>query len=249
MASSDPQPFPADAIIRVESAASTMDEARALSRGRPRGAVMAGVQTAGRGRLPGRSWVSAPGESLLATAWLPAADFGRRPPSLVAGLALVLALEDWAAADGIVAAPPLRVRWPNDIVADGRKLAGILCESSSGTVYVGMGVNLAQEAFPGAFRTPPASLRLLYGAWPGAERLLGFVLPRLSSSAADDDWLDAIRPRLAFLDAPVAFMPGLGDREAVPGTFRGVDGDGAALVETPAGLRRFASGELRPAAY
>ena len=103
--------------------------------GRAEGLVaVADEQSAGRGRL-GRTWIAAPGAALLASVLL--------RPDLPAERRHLVTL---AAA---VAAADARVKWPNDLVVDDRKLAGILAEADGmGAVIVGMGLNLRAGAFP-----------------------------------------------------------------------------------------------------
>lgn len=128
---------------------STMDVAANLAaRGAPHGAVVqADVQTAGRGRQ-GRTWIAAPGSALL-TSWIlrhsgVSADTGALSP-LVA-LAVIRALRKLAPQ------APAQLKWPNDVLIDGRKVAGILLTSraspSGGVVVAGIGVNLRSVAIP-----------------------------------------------------------------------------------------------------
>jgi BirA family biotin operon repressor/biotin-[acetyl-CoA-carboxylase] ligase len=139
-----------------------MDESRRLAaRGEPHGTVLcAGLQEAGRGRRS-RSWIAAAGESLLFTILLRYPSFSTQPRAITlkAGLALSQAVEDFA--------PPLsgrvRVKWPNDLMIDSRKAAGILTEGDGEIVYIGMGVNVAQTVFPEAFRAKATSLALALG--------------------------------------------------------------------------------------
>ena len=117
-----------------------LEEARL---GAPEGVVaVADEQTAGRGRL-GRSWVAPPGASLLVSALLRPA----LPPeslalaTMAAGLACIAAVRTLG---GIEAG----LKWPNDVVVDDRKLAGILAEKDGDAVVVGMGCNVQWDVFP-----------------------------------------------------------------------------------------------------
>ena len=163
-----------------------------LVRGLPEGAVAAAdVQTAGRGRR-GRGWTSPPGAGLLFSLSLRP----ERPPEELAPLSLVLA-DAVAAACGADAA----VRWPNDVVIGGRKLAGVLPELRDGQVIAGIGinVNLRAEDLPPAARVQPTSLLLERGQVVDRAQLLADVL-----AEADDD------ARVAVLDdalAPLAPEP------------------------------------------
>ncbi len=105
--------------------------------------AVADEQTAGRGRL-GRSWVATPGAALLVSVLL-RPDLPPERRHLVTLAAAVAAADAVRAVGGFDA----RVKWPNDLVVDDRKLAGILAEADgSGAVIVGMGLNLRADAFP-----------------------------------------------------------------------------------------------------
>ncbi|MBI4575594.1 MAG: biotin--[acetyl-CoA-carboxylase] ligase [Planctomycetes bacterium] len=139
---------------------STNDEAARLARsGAPEGTlVIAREQTAGRGRH-GRAWFSPAGGGLWASLVLrPRGSSGRvHPITLLAGL---------AAAEAVEAVAGLRagLKWPNDLVAGGRKLGGLLCERiedprPAGALILGLGLNtnLARESFPEALRESATS--------------------------------------------------------------------------------------------
>jgi BirA family biotin operon repressor/biotin-[acetyl-CoA-carboxylase] ligase len=135
----------------------TCPSTQELARGLPQGGVAAcDVQTAGRGRL-GRTWVSPPGAGILFSLSLEP----RTPPDRLPPLTLVVA-------DAVCAAlaPEAAVRWPNDVVADGRKLAGVLAEVRGGRAVVGVGVNanLTEADLPAGARVAATSLLLLRGA-------------------------------------------------------------------------------------
>ncbi len=113
--------------------------------GAPEGVVaVADEQTAGRGRL-GRAWVAPPGASLLVSVLLRPLLPAERVHlvTLAAALAAIDALPDAGA----------RVKWPNDVVVDDRKLAGVLAEADgAGAVVVGMGLNVRDDWFPADLR-------------------------------------------------------------------------------------------------
>ena len=104
--------------------------------------------------------------------------------SLVGGLAVAEAL---AASTGVRA----RIRWPNDLLVDGRKVCGILAEAASGAdarahhVILGIGINLRQSAFPESLAERATSLRLVTGRDHDAAALLAAVLGRLEARYAD----------------------------------------------------------------
>lgn len=135
----------------VERTGST--NADLLARGGPEGQVLvAEEQTAGRGRM-GRSWVSQPGASLTFSVLIrpvpvPPARRGWLP--LLTGVAVATAVRS-------VAGVPATLKWPNDVLAGDRKLAGILAEQSGDAVVIGIGVNVATP--PDALPVSAAGLR------------------------------------------------------------------------------------------
>jgi len=116
-------------IVRLASTPSTQEVARGLPLG---SAVVADHQTAGRGRL-GRTWEAPPGTALLASFVLPA----RPLASLAAGVAAAHAC-----------GPASRLKWPNDVLLGGAKLAGLLAELHGDRVIVGIGINLSWAPAP-----------------------------------------------------------------------------------------------------
>lgn len=130
-------------IHRYAEVDSTQRVARELAMaGAPHGeAVLAAVQTAGRGRL-GRVWLSEPGENLLMSVVLRPAGPARDAPLLSLG-----------AAAGLAVTFGLFVKWPNDLVTrDGRKVGGLLAEMDAredriGHVILGLGLNVNQRSF------------------------------------------------------------------------------------------------------
>jgi BirA family biotin operon repressor/biotin-[acetyl-CoA-carboxylase] ligase len=140
-------------------------------------------QTAGRGRF-GRPWFSPPGTSILCSVNLrPPVAVARLPElSLVAGRALAEAIE---AETGIGS----EVRFPNDVLIGGRKVAGILAEAREDRVVLGMGinVNVSEDELPLAVDTPATSLRVEAGRRVDRTRLLAALLERLE--AHYDRWI------------------------------------------------------------
>ena len=204
--------------LHLRATTSTNDRARALAMaGAPHGLlVTAGTQTAGRGRQ-GRTWSGEPGRSLLCSLLL------RRYDALLplrAGLAVADLAGDAA-----------RVKWPNDVLLDGRKLAGILVEARphDGWAVLGIGVNVAVDvaALPAELRDRAATL----GRAPEElEAVLADLLGRLAARLAEPaaDALAALRSRDALRDRTVSWAGG-------SGTGAGIDDTGALLVRTPDG--------------
>lgn len=126
----------------------------------PHGAVaLAEHQTEGRGRL-GRTWLDEPGEGLLLSVCL------RPPPPVAAWPELTL-----VAARAVAAAigPPAAIKDPNDVLVDGRKVAGILAEAGE-RVVLGIGVNVGAVPFPGAGALQRDRLDLLLDVLERLER-------------------------------------------------------------------------------
>jgi BirA family biotin operon repressor/biotin-[acetyl-CoA-carboxylase] ligase len=153
-------------VIRLESVDSTQAVLFALAAdGAADGTVVvANFQRAGRGRR-GRTWTADSGEALLAS-------FLMRPRLASRELPLLSYVVAVAAADAVAAfgAAP-RLKWPNDVLVDGRKIAGILLESritsrddaDDVVVVVGVGLNVGQRAFPAELSDRATSLRLATG--------------------------------------------------------------------------------------
>jgi BirA family biotin operon repressor/biotin-[acetyl-CoA-carboxylase] ligase len=241
-----------------ETLSSTMDESRLLAaQGEPHGTVIcAGRQKAGRGRQ-GRSWDAAPGESLLFTVLLryPGLSALPRAVTLKAGLALSLAVEDFVPS----LAGRVRVKWPNDLMVDSRKAAGVLTEGDGETLYIGIGVNVAQNSFPEAFRAKATSLALALGesalAAFGADSpfiLLEKILRRLyreldPPETGDGSWRERLEDRLYLKGRPVRFFPGgAGSLRRIEGILEGIGSEGELLLTAPgaSGPVPYTTGEL-----
>ena len=211
-----------------------------LGTGLPEGAVAAtDNQTGGRGRL-GRRWEAPPGSSILTSVMLhPPAERHLPELSLVAALAATEAVED---ATGLSA----QIKWPNDVMLNRRKVAGILSELADGTVVVGIGINVNQtrDDLPQGATTPPGSLLTLTGREHDRAALLASLLFRLERIY--DGWRHG---GLADLYGE------LGARDFLRGRRISVDGeeatatqilrDGRLEIETEAGqVRALESGEV-----
>lgn len=202
---------------------STNDRARALAvAGAPHGTlVTAGEQRAGRGRQ-GRTWSAPPGRALLMSLVL-----RQWPPLLpIAGAVAVADVAGSASND-------VSIKWPNDVLLGGRKLAGILAEGrpQEGWAVLGIGLNVAvrQEELPAGLRERAASLELEPAAIePTLERLLRAIERRLAQPT--EDMLAVYRARDALAGCEVRWARG-------EGIARGVDASGRLLVELASGAR------------
>ena len=206
-------------------------------------ALVAEQQSAGRGRM-GRQWLSD-------------ADAAGLAP-LTFSIGLPLAPKDWSGlslAVGLAVAQSLHadiaLKWPNDLWLHGRKLGGILIETASmGALryaVIGIGINIGPRAAEG-LRTPPAWLQELLPQADAAQAF-GRITPQLVKAVLDfaeqgmGPLLSAYRGRDALYGREVVCSDGLS------GTARGVDAQGALLLETALGLRKISSAEVsvRPA--
>ncbi|HET8569430.1 MAG TPA: biotin--[acetyl-CoA-carboxylase] ligase [Candidatus Limnocylindria bacterium] len=225
------------AVEYHERIASTQDRARELASWRA--VVVADEQTAGRG-TQGRSWIAPPGTALLASFVDPGPPPNSPVGSIVAGVAAARALEAAGARD-------VRLKWPNDVVLAGAKVAGILTHLLSGhepALVVGVGINVSQRELPAGLRAPATSLALR-----GVEADRLELLARLSAEldralvAEPATVLDEWRARSTVLGRRVVVeRPG---EEPIRGRAHDLSPDGALLVETDYGHARILAGEVR----
>lgn len=204
-------------------------------------------QTAGRGRR-GRQWQSWPGASLTFSALWRFAPGSPVPAglSLVAGLALARALEK-------LGVQGLQLKWPNDVLVHGEKLAGILVELLPGrgrtpAAVIGIGVNLQLPADAHIPDQPGVTdLSAHCSPLPDRASLLGVLLAELHdlfelyATAGFAALRGAWQQRNAFADLPVRIS---GEGGELTGLCAGVDEDGALLIRGEAGLTRVLSGEV-----
>lgn len=216
---------------------STQDRARELAPGPA--AVVADEQTAGRGTRD-RRWLAPRGTGLLVSFVLPGPPPAAPVASLVAGVAVARALD-------VLGAAGVSLKWPNDVLLGGRKVAGILTQAASGPgghLVIGIGLNVAQsDADLADLRTTATSLGL---AGVPADRLAALAALARQVAAAFavppvavlDEW----RARSSVLGHPVTVTRA--GEEPVRGLAAGLDPDGALRVETAYGPVRILTGEV-----
>ena len=222
---------------------STNDAAASLSEG---AVVVADQQTAGRGRR-GHAWFSPPASGLYISVVL-APRLATIDPlratqliTLGAGVAIAEALETAA---GLRA----ELKWPNDLYAGRRKLAGILAESSGDTVILGYGINVLPSAFPPELRDRATSIESEVGRDVDRSELFVETLAALSRRYGDllngrfDAILDAWRRRAP--GAVGARVARTVDGAVESGVTEGIDDRGALLVRVGDRTRRIVSGEV-----
>jgi BirA family transcriptional regulator, biotin operon repressor / biotin---[acetyl-CoA-carboxylase] ligase len=205
----------------------------------PEGAIAtADHQTGGRGRR-GRSWEEAPGTAVLVSVLLrPPPERAAPELSLVGGLAAALAAEDEL---GLAA----QIKWPNDVMVDRRKVAGVLAEAREGVVVLGIGINVNQtrEQLPADARVAPASLRTVDGREHDREEVLALLLAHLDRlyTAWREGGLDAVYDDLGARD----FLRGRRVTvDGVSGTAEMIERDGRLAVATDSGRVLVESGEV-----
>jgi BirA family biotin operon repressor/biotin-[acetyl-CoA-carboxylase] ligase len=225
-----------EAQIRVEECESTQ---LLIAADAPEGTVaVADFQSAGRGRL-GRHWEAPAGTAIHASVAL-------RPPVERAPqeLTLVGAL---AAADAVEVATDLfvQVKWPNDVMLNRRKVAGVLGELRDGLVVLGIGINVNQtrEQLPPDTRQPTGSLRTLTGREHDREEVLSTLLSRLEHHY--EAWLEG---GLAALYIDIGARDFLRGRrvsvDGVSGTTIGIDRAGRLELDVDGHSRFVESGEV-----
>lgn len=209
---------------------STNRRARMLARdGAPHGFIcVAGNQTEGRGRR-GRDWVSAPGLSLLLSIILrPKVEAASRP---LFSYAIAL-----AAADACEAACRLDtwIKWPNDIIIQGKKVAGILLEGEGDAIIAGIGINVKQKEhdFPTDVRQKAASLEMVSGKRIDLDWLEAALLDSIETRMDGADCLQAYRKRCITLGAQVCVI----GENTWKGTAVDIDPSGALLVRDSDGI-------------
>lgn len=227
-------------IIRFESLPSTNSEAaRRAVEGAAEGlCIIAGEQTAGRGRLD-RKWTSPAGAGLYFSVVLRSLTDARAWPllPLMAALAVHDALRDTCALES-------DIKWPNDILVNDRKLCGILAETietdSGRAVILGIGINVTSDAWPPELAEIAISIAEASSTNPDADTLLQSLLRALGAryeSLLGADGPEKIRSEWTRLSS---YSEGrrvrvVNGSEILEGTTRGLESDGALRVETDAG--------------
>lgn len=239
-------------VCLPETASTNADAFRLAEEGAEEGTVvMADAQSGGKGRR-GRVWESPAGVNLYCSVVLRPAIMPHEAPQLTFLSAVAVA----RAIESTTALKP-EIKWPNDVLIKGRKVAGLLNEMSAETdginfVILGIGVNLNMTAaqFPGDVRTPATSLLLEQGRPVNRVQFAVAMLGELDCLYADflrhgfgpvrDEW----QQRCNADGREVVVSEGGVD--TVRGMFQGIDGDGALLVRFPDGMvERILSGDVR----
>jgi BirA family transcriptional regulator, biotin operon repressor / biotin---[acetyl-CoA-carboxylase] ligase len=231
-------------IVRLDTVDSTQTVAFALAeRGAAdRTVVIADQQAAGRGRR-GRVWQAPPRTSLLASILVRS----RLPQALLATLSPTTAV---ATAEALRRVAPLspRLKWPNDVLVGGRKIAGILLESRSvasaePVLVIGVGVNLGQREFPPELAGRATSVALEAGHPVDRDTLLAALLEEFDAWRArlEGEGFGPVRERWKSLSDTIGRRVTV---DGVSGTATDLDADGALLIDAGDGVRRVIAGEI-----
>lgn len=227
-------------LVAFDSVGSTNDEAARLAEdGAREGTVVwAREQLGGRGRR-GRTWVSPKGNLYSSTILRPECAASR---ATELGFVAALAVGDIVPGDRTV-----RLKWPNDVLVDGGKVAGILLESAIAQdgrvehVVAGVGINVTFAPQLPEMRYPGAALGgTVEAALEGFTQTLATRLAEWRHNgfkAIRSAWLAKAGPLGADVDVRLG-------EELVHGRFAGLDPDGALLLDTSSGRRKIVSGEL-----
>ena len=211
--------------------------------GAPHGTVVhADEQTAGRGRLA-HSWFSPPGNLYLSVLLRTG-----QPAARTAELSFLASL---AVADTVEALLPRQTRtmlkWPNDVLVNGGKIAGILLEQVETATIVGIGLNVLQAPSTGAYKTTTIVANGGIASVDGARDIL---LDRLSRHLAvwQTEGFAAIRGQWLARSYPIgSAIRANAAGQSIAGDFAGLDLDGALLLDTPTGRQRIIAGDIAPA--
>jgi len=226
-------------LLRLDEIDSTNEEARRRAGSGERGPlwIMAERQTAGRGRR-GAVWQAADG-NLTATLLL-------SPPANYAQLSFAAALAVSDLAQHFAPGRRVTVKWPNDVLAEGRKLAGILLESGPGWLAIGVGVNLTGH--PDGTEFPATSLAALGVSPPVPKAALSVLAARFAHwyDCWMKDGFESLRAawlaRAPEVGAPIRAR--LASHETRHGLFEGIDASGALLLREASGVSAITAGEV-----
>lgn len=242
-------------VLRYESLPSTNTEvARLAGEGAEEGlAVVADEQSAGRGRLQ-RAWSSPKGAGLYFSILL-------RPTLAPDRWSLITFAAALATGDALLEAASVQtdIKWPNDLLANERKICGILAEAietpSGRAVVLGIGINLTQQAFPDELVTIATSVANESGRPAEREAILGALLQALTrwySLLQEPDGAEKITAAWSSRSswAKGKLVQVTNGAETLQGHTRGIEHDGALRLETAQGVQLIRAGDVtsvRPA--
>ncbi len=240
-------------VVFYESIDSTNEAVKRLAKEAQEGlVVVADAQTAGRGRK-GREWISPAGKNLYFSLLLKPAF----SPDKAAMLTLVMAVAVKDALDELCGEADktevLQIKWPNDIVAGGKKLAGILTEmqldgSTIEHVVIGVGVNVKKQDFPQDTCAHATDLETVFGGEISRSELLAAIRIKFTDAYESfqktldlTELVDAYNGALVNTNRLVHVLDPAGD---FIGVAKGINRKGELIVQTGEGEKRIYAGEV-----
>ena len=265
-------PFPNAGLYYIEKTTSTMTDSLELIEGLKKKhkedtisgtVVMAGYQEQGRGRIAGRKWNSAKGKNLLFTLTLSNRyiKFPLLRLPLLSGTALLMVIEELindlsGAGTGGIPKPDraktksVKIKWPNDLIYNNRKLAGIICESHGDYSLVGVGLNCNEEFKLNSQEYKPVSLKEILHRELDLFVLLRKILSKFKwyiekNNKSSRSWVSDLEDRLLGINKRVRYKRGVMENYEGYAVLKGIDYDGALLLKTEDGrVFRLVSGEI-----
>jgi BirA family transcriptional regulator, biotin operon repressor / biotin---[acetyl-CoA-carboxylase] ligase len=240
--------------IHFDVTDSTNTEARRLAAKYPVQCLLvtAATQIAGRGRQ-GRAW-----QSPLGGVWLSIAWPTRQAPAAYSTVSLLTAIAVRRALLDVLDGERLKIKWPNDMLVDDRKVAGILCEQwpgdngGSGVLVIGIGVNVDFDLalLPSDLRHPATTLSAALGRAIPVEGVIDQVaekvtvaLENFEASGFHADLIAELGGNLAYVGTVRSWQSPRGE---IAGRVLGIDDFGRLLLETNAGVQAYDVGEFAP---
>lgn len=204
------------------------------------GAVLAaGHQSAGRGRIAGRTWDGKPDENLSFSIYLDAMLLPFKPVSLSIRTAFAV-----CAFLGNEYKIEARVKWPNDVLVNGRKISGILLDARKNEIIIGCGINCVQTEFA-PFKTPATSLALEKNQADSPLIVLGKFLPFLYREIANPVLLETRTALVWMTGEQIEILTGHPESgQNKKGRIAGLNEDGSLRLESAAGTESIYSGEI-----
>ncbi len=240
--------------IHFDETDSTNSEARSLAVAHPGECLLitAATQSAGRGRQ-GRAW-----QSPLGGAWFSVVWPTGQPPSAYAAVSLVAAIAMRRALLELVVAERLTIKWPNDVLIDDRKVAGILCEQwpsgngNSGVLVVGIGVNVDFDLalLPTDLRHPATTLSAAIGRAVPVDAVIDAIAEQLTMLLNEFESTGLAGELVAELGDNLAYVGTVRSwrfpRGEVTGRVLGIDDAGRLLLEIDGQTQACDVGEFAP---
>ena len=237
-------PFPDAHILYKIETVSTMDDSRELAKNDVQHGmvVAAGYQSGGRGRGSGRRWVSNPGENLLFTLILAKNKINVLPNliPLLIGSSISGLLEELFQFKA-------EVKWPNDVLINGKKISGILCEAKGDYIFAGIGINCNQVEFPADISNYTCSIASLTGSQFGPLFLLEKLLEQIYNDLNRKNWKKDYLKRLYKIGETVTVLNGNPDSgEKITGVLSGIGENGELILtlQNSVNTRKIVSGEI-----